>query len=341
MDSASGSFTPSGLALSDPFEMVQSSHGPVGMQSAMNTGATCTLGSGSSGGTGNASVLSVGPQVSVGSPSSICQSAGGTMICDTQSAAGANCGSYNGDQVCVQSVAPGTCASFRGGAAVCQQAAGTSAVQSPPAPNNGTAGQPAAPDETVTSSAGTVNYYSSATVARSSAATTTTGAAGSGTNTGVVPGAVAGTGSGTANTTTAPCPQGQTCGGTDAFADTGCVTPPSCSDTDPVQCGIVNEEWLFRCEAAADSDVANAIGTVTGPVNTTVDVSNVLSENGNASVNAVSVPAGAAVTIMGQNLSLDIFSKFCTFASDMSVIIMALAYMAAARIMFQGAVSNR
>lgn len=96
-------------------------------------------------------------------------------ICADKGDAKKNCGVYNGNRVCVESVPPGGCVGYADGSAACKGGSGgTVPPATPPAPNNGTPGEAAEPDAQVASSAGsTVNYYSSSTVSGSSAAPTT------------------------------------------------------------------------------------------------------------------------------------------------------------------------
>ena len=80
---------------------------------------------------------------------------------------GTNCGTYNGDEVCVSSVRKGSCVAYASGGTACAPATGSTDA-TPPAPNNGTPGVSATPDAAVTADGLTVNYYSSSTVASSS-----------------------------------------------------------------------------------------------------------------------------------------------------------------------------
>jgi hypothetical protein len=90
-------------------------------------------------------------------------------ICHT----GNNCGTFNGDNVCVNTITPGTCVSYASGGVACA-ASGTGGISTPPAPDNGTPGTPATPSGAVTANGTTINYYSSTTVNAASAHPTTT-----------------------------------------------------------------------------------------------------------------------------------------------------------------------
>lgn len=76
---------------------------------------------------------------------------------------GTNCGSVNGDPVCLSAVPSGSCATLSSGAMVCGATAKSSA---PPAPNNGSSTTtPATPTATMTGSGGSeTNYYSTTTI---------------------------------------------------------------------------------------------------------------------------------------------------------------------------------
>lgn len=179
-------------ATSGPFLVASMGHGAVGtIQTVTSVGTTCSA---------TTAQASPGQQQTSGQASTTCDSQGGNIACLTQDASGHNCGTYNGDQVCVATVPQGQCAQYASGGVMCVQQG--SSETSPPAPNNGSsATTPATPTETVTAPAGsgattTANYYSAATVAGSTKGTTVTatgttgnptggaavGAGGSGTN---------------------------------------------------------------------------------------------------------------------------------------------------------------
>ena len=322
--------------------IARTSTGTMVQQSATTDGSSCD------GSNTSADIPSIGGKLDAGTPVDDCTALGGVTTCVTQNSTGTYCGTYNGDYVCLGAQPNGSCVTYKSGGASCTVVSATAVA--PGAPDSGTAGTPAIPAEQVTGPTGqTVDYYSAAQVAGSTKGVSTTGVGTTGSVTGSTgsgaTGSVAGAASGTASTT---CPPGQTCTGTaDSFSDGGnCVTPPACLDTDPVLCGIANEEWLFRCESVASSDLQNAIGTVTGPQNTSVDVSASVSETGTATVNAIVVtgdsqcPQPITITVMGKSIQLDLFSYMCQFFTQMSVFVMAVAYMLSVRVMFTGAVSN-
>lgn len=109
-----------------------------------------------------------------GSGGSCITTAAGTA-CTEKGSSKPGCGTFNGDEVCVSSVPPGTCVSFASGGVACT--ASGSSMTSPPAPDNGTPGTPANPTAQVsataaqggTSTTSVSNYYSSTVVGGSSA----------------------------------------------------------------------------------------------------------------------------------------------------------------------------
>ena len=135
-------------------------------------------------------------------PTPQCVSGAGGEVC-SEGASQPNCGTVNGDQVCVASIPPGTCQSFASGGVACT-AVGSSytAVQTPPAPNNGTAGTVAKPTASVTAAPGgvteTTDYYGGSVV--SSSATTVVASPG-GANVGNGGTSSTGSGSGTVSVT--------------------------------------------------------------------------------------------------------------------------------------------
>lgn len=80
-----------------------------------------------------------------------------------------NCGTFNGQPICVESVPAGTCMFLGDGGVACDPNAGT-----PPIPDTGTPGVEADPDGVIDSGTGnggngsSINYYNSGTVAGSS-----------------------------------------------------------------------------------------------------------------------------------------------------------------------------
>jgi hypothetical protein len=177
------------------------------LQTGTGTGSTCTPTSGPP----SPSAAQPGAQTNTGAANATCASASGNIVCATQSSGGKNCGTYNGDQVCVQDMPAGSCVAYASGGVACSTASPTAAATTPPSPNNGTAGTPATPSETVTTPAGTINYYNTSTVNNSTTATTTGGAGASGTPTGAPASGGSGSGVGPAGATSQDCAFGGTC----------------------------------------------------------------------------------------------------------------------------------
>jgi len=102
------------------------------------------------------------------------QGSTGVTACDEQPQVGPGCGSFNGDQVCVQSVPSGSCVAYASGGVACVSTA--AAEPGGPAPNNGTPNVAATPAGQVTYNSSTVNYYTSSQNTSSTAAATTVSA---------------------------------------------------------------------------------------------------------------------------------------------------------------------
>lgn len=107
-----------------------------------------------------------------------CISSGGVTICAEKSEP--NCGTVNGEAVCLDAIPPGKCVFLGDGGMVCEATAG-----SPPAPTDPTGTTPATPDGQFEGSAsgGTTNnyhYYGAGTVAASGTATSGEGEGGTG-----------------------------------------------------------------------------------------------------------------------------------------------------------------
>ncbi len=261
---------------------------------------------------------------------------GGTVACDAQPTLGAGCGTFNGDQVCVGAIPAGSCVAYPSGGVACVS---TAAPQpGGPAPNNGTPGVAAAPVGQVIYNTTTVNYYSSSAVAVSSAVPVTHAPVGSGTAVGGAAGGVAAAGSGDNGT---QCGNGVTsngvggCVGDSVVGGSDCVSPPVCSG-DAVQCDQDFQAWHTRCSTDSDSDLATALGTVTRPVSTEMDVSTLISETaGPATVAAGSCPAPPSVSIEGHTVSLNLFVQLCTFAGYISYFVLAVGYLSAAYVFFR------
>lgn len=103
-----------------------------------------------------------------------CITSGSDSWCTESGLADQNCGMLNGGYVCLDTVPSGGCTFFGNGDMACATTAG-----SPPAPDNGTPGQQAAPDLVVTTTPQggapvTTNIYNSSTVNNSAGGTSGT-----------------------------------------------------------------------------------------------------------------------------------------------------------------------
>jgi len=255
-----------------------------------------------------------------------CIVASGHTLCVNDSTSNAT---INSDVVNPSQIPAGGCVGYGDGSAACN------ASTSPPVPNNGNQGSPATPTAIVgdNSGGGSVNYYSSTTVAGSTSVIPVTG-------TGSTVGggsSVAGDGKGNGGT---ECGNGKTASGTDCVDDSfsgggTCAAAPSCSG-DPIQCAQAQQEWLLRCPSDTETDLSNAIGTITAPGSSTQDFSSVVSESGLVATGAGACPTPPTFTMFGRTITLDIFVQLCNFATLISVVVMACAYLVAARIFVSG-----
>ena len=166
------------------------------MQAHTSTGSVCSAG---------ANAPTVGPPMTSGVQSSTCSLEGGVVGCAITSATGVNGFSVAGDLVTPAQLPATGCVAYASGGVACVIPMGSTAPPTPPAPNNGTAGQVAAPAAVVTSAVAgsstpvTGVYYGPAVVAGS---TSTVVANGTGVTSspigGVVGSGVSSAGSGTA-----------------------------------------------------------------------------------------------------------------------------------------------
>jgi len=263
------------------------------LQDGTATGAACSAASGPP----SPQSAQPGNQTDNGVPNSTCVSQSGNIACMSQSAAGKNCGTYNGDQVCVADVPAGSCVQYASGGVACTQSTGATAASSPPAPDNGTPGQPAPPTETVTTSQGVTNYYGAATVKGSTGAAVTKGA-GVG---GVATGGTGGGGTGTGSSGSGPGDCMLQPGEPGADDPAGCNgTTPSLARSDTVQSNI---QGLYSGIAA--SPIVSALAAISSSV-----------------PSAGSCPT-ASVTLMSlSGHTFDFLQTACTiFAADLSTLI--------------------
>jgi len=262
--------------------------------------------------------------------------AGGLEICEANGAK-RNCGYYNDERVCLDDVKKDSCSRTAGGAVVCGKSAPT-----PPVPDAGTGseGVKAEPDEVLknpdgdggttppeSGDGGTVNYYNNLTVVNSSRdvpeGSGPSGAGNLGNGDGEGPGEE----------------EGEEGGEGSASGGVACTDPPVC-DGDPIQCALLMQAWRQRCEeipSEADYlDTINATEEETAaeqPLAGEVDVG-ALDSDGFLAAGAC--PAGFSISVMGENLEMDIWEPACTMAELFAPVVMALAYLSAAFVLFRG-----
>lgn len=240
---------------SSPTFIINSPPGTHYMTNTVSQGETCS----SSAATTPTSPVTGTPA----GPNACQQGASGVLACEVM-AAGQDCGTFNGDEVCVTAVPDNSCVAYASGGVAC--AADAAPAPAGPAPNNGTAGTAATPTGQVSLGSVTVNYYSSSVVSTSSTGPTTVNA-----NNGGAPiGTGSSSGSGSSGTGTGSgggCGNGTTsdgAGGCIADSESGgldCSAPPVCNG-DPVECGVVQQEWNLRCNSTATADqLSSALGT--------------------------------------------------------------------------------
>lgn len=246
-------------------------------------------------------------------PGNTCVTTSTGTVCDT---ANSSCGQVNGETVCITAAAPGECRSLPSGGSICVTD-GAHPASTPPAPDNGTAGAIATPVASVVTPTVTANVYNSTTVAASTGGASTAGSAGS--TTGTTPtgtGTGTGTGSGTAS-------GGDTCG-----------VAPSCTG-DAVQCMVVKQQWLSRCNHGTDSErtAAMAAAGVTPSdkiPDTEISVSEITPLPGSLSG---SCPPPLSLSVMGQSVSLDVSGPTCSALENLRPIVLLIAWLSAAFIL--------
>jgi hypothetical protein len=224
---------------------------------------------------------------------------------------GKNCGTVDGEWVCVQSVPTGTCVFVAGGGLACEASA-------PVQPDIGDGETPATPaaqfkgDSPVEGgSATTVNYYTSSQVSNSQ--TVVTGSGG-----GAGPG---GDGDG----------EGE--GGGSGTASGDCGTPPAC-EGDAIQCAILEQSWWSRCEDVLTVGELETLEEGVGmPVVESVDVGAL--DPGLFGASAATCPAPIEVEVYGQVKQIP-YDFFCDLAVMVKPLVMILAYLAGAMIVVPG-----
>jgi hypothetical protein len=247
-----------------------------------------------------------------GTPDEKCASGVQVEFCKSADAGNKNCGYVNDEFTCVDSVKADECKVFADGGRIC----GASAPM-PPKPDNGTAGQPATPDEqvTVTNAAGsttTVNFFNSTTVANSERDPGTTGQN--------------------------PFDDGEEEeeGEGEASGGEGCDAPPSCSG-DAVLCAVLHQEWLTRCPAeVTNAQIDAQLGDNPVIPSTEHDMSSALSQTLVVGSGG-ECPAPTTVTLPGgSQIEIDVITWFCSLAERIAPLVMVMAYLVAVMIVARG-----
>lgn len=233
-------------------------------------------------------------------------------FCRAKAPGDKNCGYLNDQFVCIDAVDTDECAVFPDGGRICGASAPT-----PPVPDNGTAGTPATPTDTmqVTTPAGdtiTYNYFNGGTVAGSSR-----DPGDSGDN---------------------PYSDGddEAEGEGSASGGEGCEAPPSCSG-DPVMCAVLQQEWLARCPAVVTNEqVDSQIGENPTIPSSETDMSGAISETVLVGSSG-ECPAPTTVTLPGgSQIQIEVITWFCSLAERIAPLVMVMAYLVAVMIVARG-----
>jgi hypothetical protein len=238
------------------------------------------------------------------------QGAAGLVCVDPVPQNAKNCGTVDGEWVCVQSVPPGGCTYLAGGALACDSTA-------PSQPDIGDGETPATPaaqfvgDNAGTGTGSTVNYYTASQVSNSE--TVITGAGG-----GAGP-----RGDG----------DGEGGGGGSGSASGDCGVPPSC-EGDAIQCAILQQSWFQRCsDPLTEGEVSELVGDVQDVgEGELVELPAGLDDELLGAV-AATCPAPVEVTVFGEVKEIS-WEFFCDLAGMANPLVVLLAYLQGAFIVF-------
>jgi len=140
-------------------------------------------------------------------------------------------------------------------------------------------------------------------------------------------------------------------GGCSAETSSTCTTPPTCSG-DPLVCASINQQWISTCKQTealtkvtaeqktvsddAISSANSAYASAQSSANTQANsfFSTFESSVSNGSQSGSCIP-NASLSVMGQSLVIP-FSQACEFFKFLRMLIIALSYLAAAKIVFKG-----
>lgn len=263
-----------------------------------------------------------------------CAIAFGIKVCDKPSNSngegGSSCGEVNGQAICPDKMPEGGCVSAADTVA-CTPSAG-----SPPAPDNGTPGQPANPDGRMQGQdengnpTPPINVYAGGTVSGSTEGAQTTDS----------------------SEATPPSDDNSdgNCEGPDCDDDdssysggTSCDAAPVCAG-DPIGCGIAHNQWLARCSAeeAMQSPDENDLLASTGLdgytsidvlPNEEISVLDIFDDSG--FLGSRSCPADIQINYFFGDVTFPI-SQLCALFQLLGTLILMSAYLIAARIVAGG-----
>jgi len=244
---------------------------------------------------------------------------------------GENCGYLNGKFVCLGKTDPDECWVNDDGSKWCGEGAPL-----PPAPDNGTRGEKATPDDTVSEESpdGTTTVYQYFN-------TTTVGNASNPSDSGANPNRP-----GSADPATEPTPgtcEGDNCGGEGGGSEEGgaswCDAPPTCSDAGSIYCAQLQQQWRAMCPLEPmPQEALDAIGATEEEINgvAETDAVDIGSLDAVGPLGAASCPAPISITVMGQSLSLDIWQRGCDMALLFAPFVMAMGYLMAGLLFLRG-----
>lgn len=158
-----------------------------------------------------------------------CKATSTDVYCMVKNQNGENCGQVNGEWFCARSTQPGVCTSTQSGGAVCGSNRTDGKTETPPGPDNGTAGTPATPTASVKDdvTGRVTNYYNSTTVNGSTASSSSSSGGSSSSSSG-------------GSSSSSSSGEGTASGGET------CEAAPACTG-DAIQCALLNQEWRSRC----------------------------------------------------------------------------------------------
>lgn len=288
--------------------------------SATQTGQGCALGEDNSFSGANGSCVQMGSET----------------VCITDPGE-TNCGTVNGEAICIDTPASGECYGTSGGGSICN----ADVSSTPPGPDDGTPGNVAPPDGTLTNAATgqTINYYSSSTINNS-----TVGNGGAGPNPGDGGGGTGNDGTGTDGTcdpATDECgdcdPIVQSCG-TSVSGGLDCSAPPNVVGG-PIFRSIILQEWKSRCpDEVTEQEILASSGldqeTVESLEGDPIDLGTGLDDSGFLGGGSCDIDASFDLGMFGSHTIP--FSQWCGVLALLGNLVLISAGLISARIIGQG-----